>query len=144
MKMERVTKRGAIEPRGARLCFCVSEDLLKGCSDRRGSSIFVFKSSLLPVLPQLCQNRDVNLIDCIVCTKWRVLISFRVTERWFDSHLHWCLSWKAKFLYHIQTIYTHKCRISCTCFSVLWETRTSDVQRGYCCIYFCYDPTLIP
>lgn len=33
----------------------------------KGGFISVFKSYLLPVFAQLGQNRDVNLIDCIIC-----------------------------------------------------------------------------
>lgn len=32
-----------------------------------GSFISVFKFYLLPVFSQMGQNRDVNLIDCILC-----------------------------------------------------------------------------
>lgn len=43
-----------------------------------GGSVFVSRSSSLPGHSWLCQNRDVNLIDCIICTKRGELIRFRV------------------------------------------------------------------
>lgn len=43
-----------------------------------GGSVFVSQSSSLPGHSWLCQNRDVNLIDCIICTKRGELIRFRV------------------------------------------------------------------
>lgn len=82
MKMESATKRGAIEPlRGPPLFLCFRRLFLKDAQIGEGlggGAIFVSQSSSLPLHSRLCQNRDVNLIDCIICTKRGELICFRV------------------------------------------------------------------
>lgn len=76
MKMESATKRGAIEPlRGPPLFLCFRRLFLKD-AQMGGGAIFVSQSSSLPLHSWLCQNRDVNLIDCIISTKRGELIRF--------------------------------------------------------------------
>lgn len=71
--------------RGARLCFCLSEGVLKGCSDRRGQLYFcllvLLSVDLLAALPK--QRRELNTTESFAQVEFNVFDRVANVLIWF-------------------------------------------------------------